>query len=763
MSNDWLPSAPRAEEVLSPLEYAELYWMARVGEDLAGQQTKKALKLKAYVKRLKLAVQQRVENEVADARSQGWTWKSPEDELEMQLRELQGLIDDVSSVASAEDGVWRYKKVWEPKLRFIQEDLERGVPEDDIAEKYDIYDAVGEAIQYQESMKLLRQIDQEVKQTENILTQTQAENESESIRLLSFFDSLQGRIDNAMKLEARASKLSLQAKDCEAALQCVRSGVSGLKACLNNSPGLSDFSLLKGASEPSIPFWAEAEELAKRLSQQAEEGRKDFEMIQKSNQEATEFLNSQLRAYEEAQRSCGLLSGTLQDLQQALLEHKDEPPLPSIVKSKQELLCETRMSLQRCSFKARQIETFEMEEQLKHSQTETDLATSLDLARRIEDVDPVLVEEKQQLLNSLTEKRMEQERREDMYREAQGHVSMYDYYLLCVFGLFVVLVQIYVVWIQGGATPCEYLPFFLWSLFRCDFEEVRHLGRGAYGEVLLMRQSSTGLLCAVKKLGKTSMTAGEEAEHLAEVKALQALKHPCILRYYGSMELDESLSLVMEFADAGDVQHLLKACLGQQRSVKPQGSRQLLYLIVFWVACPCKQIQAASLRRDRVDYNCASLDCGEHFLRWKLHKSITKGVWEHFETKVLSPLGVAVVALFQELVARRAAACSVPEWHVLSTGRSRRCSFLPLLALTPSWLANMSRASMRPQSRINWPYKAGAGIDALAGVKQGRCRHGSQPSMLEGRHMATNKISFCQWKLLGNVAGDIHPILIMAA
>ncbi|CAL1138842.1 unnamed protein product, partial [Cladocopium goreaui] len=55
------------------------------------------------------------------------------------------------------------------------------------------------------------------------------------------------------------------------------------------------------------------------------------------------------------------------------------------------------------------------------------------------------------------------------------------------------------------------------------------------------------------------MTAGEEAEHLAEVKALQALQHPCILRYYGSTELDESVSLVMEFADAGDLQHLLKA------------------------------------------------------------------------------------------------------------------------------------------------------------------------------------------------------------
>lgn len=73
-----------------------------------------------------------------------------------------------------------------------------------------------------------------------------------------------------------------------------------------------------------------------------------------------------------------------------------------------------------------------------------------------------------------------------------------------------------------------------------------------------MRQTSTGLLCAVKKLGKAALTAGEEAEHLAEVKALQTLQHPCILRYYGSVELDETLSLVMEFADAGDLQQLLK-------------------------------------------------------------------------------------------------------------------------------------------------------------------------------------------------------------
>eukprot|EP00913_Durusdinium_trenchii_P013955 g13103.t1 len=62
----------------------------------------------------------------------------------------------------------------------------------------------------------------------------------------------------------------------------------------------------------------------------------------------------------------------------------------------------------------------------------------------------------------------------------------------------------------------------------------------------------------VDRWGTERNREGEEAEHLAEVKALQTLQHPCILRYYGSVELDETLSLVMEFADAGDLQQLLK-------------------------------------------------------------------------------------------------------------------------------------------------------------------------------------------------------------
>ena len=394
-------SAPPAEEVLSPLEYAELYSMACATEtDLEGQtKTKKALKLKAYARRLKAAVQQRVEKEVAETRSKRWTWKSPQPEtleLQKQLQDLQGLIDDVSSVASVEDGAWRYKKVWEPKMRFIEEDVERGVPEHDIGEKYDIYDAAGEALQYRQSMKLLGKISEESKQAEETLLQAQTQNESESLRLLSFFDVLQDRIESAIALED-------QAKQCEAAVASVRTAASGLNTLLKNSSGLSD------TPESHQPFLRGAQESAQMLSRQAEEARKNFRMLQKSNEKATKLLNAQLQAYEEAQRSCGLLSGTLQDLQQTMLEHKENPPLPSVLESKKELLSEILSSLQRCSFTAKALEAFEVEARLKEAVTEQNLAKALRSAKHITGVDPVLLAQKEELLTSLTERRTRQE------------------------------------------------------------------------------------------------------------------------------------------------------------------------------------------------------------------------------------------------------------------------------------------------------------------------------------------------------------------
>lgn len=91
-----------------------------------------------------------------------------------------------------------------------------------------------------------------------------------------------------------------------------------------------------------------------------------------------------------------------------------------------------------------------------------------------------------------------------------------------------------------------------------DLKEIRHLGRGTFGEVVLAKRTSDGSFCAVKHIRKSEAGATEAKEHATEVHALKTLKHPFILRIFGASEDEHTFSIVTEYADAGDLQQLLK-------------------------------------------------------------------------------------------------------------------------------------------------------------------------------------------------------------
>eukprot|EP00929_Paragymnodinium_shiwhaense_P071680 TRINITY_DN36424_c0_g1_i1.p1 TRINITY_DN36424_c0_g1~~TRINITY_DN36424_c0_g1_i1.p1 ORF type:complete len:788 (+),score=136.74 TRINITY_DN36424_c0_g1_i1:94-2457(+) len=101
------------------------------------------------------------------------------------------------------------------------------------------------------------------------------------------------------------------------------------------------------------------------------------------------------------------------------------------------------------------------------------------------------------------------------------------------------------------------------------FQEIRNLGRGAFGEVNLCKRKSDGLLCAVKRIQRTDMTDGEVKQHMTEVRALQTLSHPFIMRYFESIEDDRCLHIVTEYADCGDLQQLLKRQIDLDRFFEP--------------------------------------------------------------------------------------------------------------------------------------------------------------------------------------------------
>eukprot|EP00850_Spirogloea_muscicola_P025902 SM004742S16674 [mRNA] locus=s4742:61:1084:+ [translate_table: standard] len=123
-----------------------------------------------------------------------------------------------------------------------------------------------------------------------------------------------------------------------------------------------------------------------------------------------------------------------------------------------------------------------------------------------------------------------------------------------------------------------------------DFELLTIIGRGAFGEVRLCREKTSGNVYAMKKLKKSEMlrrgqvqtslshagraSANAGADKLAEMRSLppgaQAVEHvkaernllaevdsSCIVKLYCSFQDDEYLYLVMEYLPGGDMMTLL--------------------------------------------------------------------------------------------------------------------------------------------------------------------------------------------------------------
>ncbi|KAJ6911262.1 serine/threonine-protein kinase tricorner-like [Populus alba x Populus x berolinensis] len=85
-----------------------------------------------------------------------------------------------------------------------------------------------------------------------------------------------------------------------------------------------------------------------------------------------------------------------------------------------------------------------------------------------------------------------------------------------------------------------------------DFEPLTMIGKGAFGEVRVCREKSTGHVYAMKKLKKSEMLRrGQKRNLLAEVDS------NCIVKLYCSFQDEEYLYLIMEYLPGGDMMTLL--------------------------------------------------------------------------------------------------------------------------------------------------------------------------------------------------------------
>ena len=93
-----------------------------------------------------------------------------------------------------------------------------------------------------------------------------------------------------------------------------------------------------------------------------------------------------------------------------------------------------------------------------------------------------------------------------------------------------------------------------------NFEVLKELGKGSFGEVFLVRKQDTGALYAMKVLQKEKMISQNLIKYaLTERNVLTYLSHPFIVSLKFAFQTNEKLFLVLDFCPGGDLGHHLSS------------------------------------------------------------------------------------------------------------------------------------------------------------------------------------------------------------
>ncbi|KPA74677.1 putative protein kinase [Leptomonas pyrrhocoris] len=95
------------------------------------------------------------------------------------------------------------------------------------------------------------------------------------------------------------------------------------------------------------------------------------------------------------------------------------------------------------------------------------------------------------------------------------------------------------------------------TLRKSGYIPVRALGKGSYGQALLVFHEPRQQYFVVKHLNLAGMSSRQRHDAHNEISILQKLHHPNIIQYVEYYEEHPNLYIVMEYADGGDVYSLL--------------------------------------------------------------------------------------------------------------------------------------------------------------------------------------------------------------
>ena len=113
------------------------------------------------------------------------------------------------------------------------------------------------------------------------------------------------------------------------------------------------------------------------------------------------------------------------------------------------------------------------------------------------------------------------------------------------------------------------------------YSKIRDIGQGSYGKAMFVTDLE-GKLCVMKTIDMSAMDKKQRRDAINEVRVLSALKHPYIVSYRESFSEKQILTIVMDYADGGDLyQRVVRTKKKGEACPRPEsrgGSRRLLWL-----------------------------------------------------------------------------------------------------------------------------------------------------------------------------------------
>ena len=107
---------------------------------------------------------------------------------------------------------------------------------------------------------------------------------------------------------------------------------------------------------------------------------------------------------------------------------------------------------------------------------------------------------------------------------------------------------------QHAAKETEFLRLKRSRLGVDDFDPIKVIGKGAFGEVRLVQKVDTGHVYAMKILRKCDMVEKEQVAHVrAERDILVEADHQWVVKMFYSFQDPANLYLIMEFLPGGEL------------------------------------------------------------------------------------------------------------------------------------------------------------------------------------------------------------------